>query len=160
LITWFKTSVRRVRDEKEVVVERWYDQAHKGEERRPRRFIHDWLKLHAMTETLTNVVTAARVTAGTGTGAGDSPHFIPLLHTTSQRFTVREVSGDKGYLDEDNLTAVAAVGALPFVAFKINVSVRGRTHGRSRGRRRSSPVLCTADASSGSRRSPSSSEAS
>jgi hypothetical protein len=118
--TGFKTSVRRVRDEKEVVVERWYDQAHKGEERRPRRFIHDWVKLHAMTGTLTNVVTATRVTAGTGTGAGDSPHFIPLLHTTNQRFTVKEVSGDKGYLDKDNLTAVAAVGALPFVPFKSN----------------------------------------
>lgn len=118
--TGFKTSVRRVRDEKEVVVERWYDQAHKGEERRPRRFIHDWVKLHAMTGTLTNLVAAARVTAGTGKGAGDSPHFIPLLHTTARRFTVKEVSGDKGYLDEDNLTAVAAIGAQPFVAFKIN----------------------------------------
>jgi hypothetical protein len=118
--TGFKTSVRRVRDEKEVVVERWYDQAHKGEERRPRRFIHDWVKLHAATGTLTNIVTAARVTAGTGTGAGDSPHFIPLLHTTTKRFQVKEVSGDKGYLDEDNLTAVAAIGAQPFMRFKSN----------------------------------------
>ncbi|HWO25262.1 MAG TPA: transposase [Kofleriaceae bacterium] len=109
-----------MRDEKEVVVERWYDQAHKGEGWRLRRFIHDWVKLHAMTGTLTNLVAAAHVTAGTGKGSGDSPHFIPLLHATTQRFTVKEVSGDKGYLDEDNLTAVATIGAQPFVAFKIN----------------------------------------
>lgn len=118
--TGFRTTVRRVRDEKEVVVERWYDQAHKGEARRPRRFIHDWVKLHAATGTLTNVVTAAHVTPGTGNGSGDSPHFIPLLHTTSQRFMVKEISADKAYLDKDNLTAVASVGALPFVPFKSN----------------------------------------
>jgi len=118
--TGFRTSVRRVRDEKEVVVERWYDQAHKGEERRPRRFIHDWVKLHAMTGTLTNVVTAARVTAGTGTGTGDSPHFIPLLNTTTRLFTVKQVSADKAYLADEHLERVAAIGVLPFIPFKTN----------------------------------------
>ena len=66
-------------------------------------------------------------------GSGDSPHFIPLLNTTTQRFAVKQVSGDKGYLDEDNLAAVAAVGAVPFVSFKDNS--RGMDHPNEHWRR-------------------------
>jgi hypothetical protein len=113
--TGFKTTVRRLRDEGEVVVERWHDQKHKEQ-----RFIHDWVKLHAATGTLTNVVTAARVTIGTGTGSGDSLQFKDLVNATAQRFQMREVSADKAYLAAPNLDAIAAVGALPFVPFKSN----------------------------------------
>lgn len=118
--TGFRTSVRRVRDEKQIVIERWHDQKHKTDEHDKNSFIHDWVKLHAATGTVTNIVTAAHVTTGVGKGSGDSPHFIPLLNTTSSQFTVKQVSGDKGYLDEHNLTAAATVGALPFVPFKTN----------------------------------------
>lgn len=131
--TGFRTTVRRVKDEKEAVIERWFDQKHTLPEHKRQMYIHDWVKLHAAIETLTNVVTAARVTAGTGTGSGDSPHFIPLLGTTTKRFAVKQMSGDKGYLDEDNLTAVAAIGALPFVKFKINS--RGMDHPNEHWRR-------------------------
>ena len=124
--TGFRTTVRRERDEKAVVIERWHDQKHKKDKGAPPKMIHDWVKLHAATDTLTNIVTAAKVTAGTGKGSGDCPHFIELLHTTNKRFTVKEVSGDKGYLDKNNLSAVAALGALPFVAFKDNS--RGMEH--------------------------------
>ena len=113
--TGFKTPVRRLKDESQVVVERWQDQKYKRD-----TFIHDWVKLHAVTGTLTNVVTAARVTMGTGTGSGDSPHFKGLVNATAKRFLMKEVSADKAYLDEDNLTAVATLGALPFVPFKAN----------------------------------------
>lgn len=122
--TGFKTTVRRVKDEKEVSIERWHDQKHKGEkgddESHMRRFIHDWVKLHAATGVVTNIVTAAHVTAGMGKGTGDVSNFIPLLHATATRFHIKEVSADKGYLDEKILTAVANVGAVPFVPFKIN----------------------------------------
>lgn len=117
--TGFKTTVRRLRDEGEVVVERWHDQKHKEQ-----RFIHDWVKLYAATGTLTNVVTAARVTLGTGTGSGDSLQFKDLVNVTDQCFQLREVSADKAYLAAPNLDAIAAVGALPFVPFKTNSGER------------------------------------
>lgn len=131
--TGFKTAVRRTRDEKQVVIERWHDQKHRLEKHERDLFIHEWVKLHAAIGTLTNVVTAGRVTMNTGVGAGDSPHFIPLLNATAKRFTVKQVSGDKGYLDEDNLTACAELGAEPFVPFKENS--RGMNHPNEHWRR-------------------------
>lgn len=130
--TGFRTTVRRVRDEKEIIVARWSDQKHKKDKKKIVWF-HEWVKLHAAVGTRTNVITAAHVSAGMGKGSGDSPHFIPLLNTTIQRFAVKQVSGDKGYLDEDNLAAVAAVGAVPFVAFKDNS--RGMDHPNEHWRR-------------------------
>lgn len=118
--TGFRTPVRRVRDEKEIIVARWSDQKHKKDKKQKVVWFHEWVKLHAGVGTLTNVITAAHVSAGMGKGSGDSPHFIPLLNTTAQRFAVKQVSGDKGYLDEHNLDAVAAIGAVPFVPFKTN----------------------------------------
>lgn len=130
--TGFRTTVRRVRDEKEIIVARWSDQKHKKDKKKIVWF-HEWVKLHAAVGTLTNVITAAHVSAGMGKGSGDSPHFIPLLNTTTQRFAVKQVSGDKGYLDEDNLAAVAAIGAVPFVSFKDNS--RGMDHPNEHWRR-------------------------
>lgn len=131
--TGFRTTVRRVRDEKEVVVERWHDHKHKGDKENERRFIHDWVKLHAANGTLTNVVTAARVTMGTGKGSGDCPNFPGLITTTAKRFEIKEVSADKAYLDEDHLTLVASLGAAPFMQFKENS--RGMEHPNEHWRR-------------------------
>ncbi|HEY1814997.1 MAG TPA: transposase [Kofleriaceae bacterium] len=118
--TGFKTTVRRVKEDKEVSIERWFDQKHKSDdEQKLRKFIHDWIKLHAATGTLTNVVTAARVTAGMGDGTGDTSHFRDLVNTTARRFIMKEVSADKAYLGKNNLAVVAAVGAQPFIPFKI-----------------------------------------
>ena len=92
---------------------RWHDYKH-GEDRR----VQQWIKLHAMIGTVTNVITAATVTAGT---ANDSPEFVPLVERTKANgFHVAEVSGDKAYLSHANLAAVEKVGAKPFVPFKTN----------------------------------------
>ena len=120
-----QTTVRRVRDEKEVVIERWFDQKHKGEkgkkgeEQRERRFIHDWVKLHIASDPLTNIVTAAKVTPSMGKGTGDTTQFDELINATAKRFQIKEVCADMGYLDKDNLATVAALGAVPFVPFTI-----------------------------------------
>ena len=88
---------------------RWFD--HKwGKEQR----INKWVKLHAMTGTLTNVVTEAVVTDWRD---HDSPQFVPLLNRTAESFTMREVSADKAYSSKANLAAVEAVGATPFIPF-------------------------------------------
>jgi hypothetical protein len=121
--TGIRTPVRRVRDEKEVVIERWFDQKHKGEkgekgaEQRERRFIHDWVKLHIASDALTNIVTAAKVTPSIGKGTGDTTQFDELINVTAKRFQIKEVCADMGYLDKDNLATVAALGAVPFVPF-------------------------------------------
>jgi transposase len=85
---------------------------------------HDWLKLHAMVGVKTNVVTSVVVTDH---GGGDATNFAPLVESTAERFTVREVSADKAYSTRDCLTAVDQLGATPFIPFKKN-AVGDSTH--------------------------------
>lgn len=97
---------------------RWYDEKY-GEEKKCQR----WVKLHAMIGTVTNVVTAAEVTEG---HVNDCPMFVPLLNATAAKgFDVREVSADKAYLSNENLTAIEAIGAAPYIPFKINSTPTG-----------------------------------
>lgn len=93
-----------------VTYDRWFDQKHGKLMAR-----HAWVKLHVMVGTVTNVVTSAKVSP-----EGDCPLMPELLQKTVQRFKVREVSGDKAYLSQENLEAIDAVGAVPFIPFKIN----------------------------------------
>lgn len=76
-----------------------------------------WLKAHAMVGTTTNVVTSIRVTDSNG---ADSPRLPELVESTAQRFRMCEVSADKAYLGHDNLAAIEAVGATPYIPFKTN----------------------------------------
>ena len=93
-----------------VVYDRWFDQKH-GKLMAE----HAWVKLHVMIGTATNVVTGVKVSS-----EGDCPLLPQLLKQTTRRFKVREVSGDKAYLSKDNLEAIDAVGAVPFIPFKTN----------------------------------------
>ncbi len=52
--------------------------------------------------------------------ANDTTYFVPLVQATAEHFEVREVSADKAYLSRKNLSAVEAVGGMPFVPFKSN----------------------------------------
>jgi transposase len=45
-----------------------------------------------------------------------------LVKQTANNFTVREVSGDKGYSSLDNHEAIAEIGATPYIAFKSNAT--------------------------------------
>jgi len=105
--TGFGTSVYR----------RWFD-AKYGREMKE----STWVKAHVACGTLTNVVTAVRVT---DSGGADCPQLPALLATTAQTFTVSEMSADKAYLSNDNLTAIEAVGAVPFIPFKTNSKQAG-----------------------------------
>jgi transposase len=95
-----------------AVYRRWFD-ANYGREMSEAT----WLKCHAMVGTTTNVVTAVAVT---DSASHDSPELPPLLASTAQRFNVAEVSADKAYLSNNNLTAIEAVGGVPFIPFKSN----------------------------------------
>jgi len=93
-----------------VTYDRWFDQKHGKLAAR-----HAWVKLHVMIGTATNVVTGVKVSS-----EADCPLLPALLAQTAQRFTVKEVSGDKAYLSAKNLEAIESVGAVPFIPFKIN----------------------------------------
>lgn len=87
----------------------WYD--HKWGKQVKRQ---EFVKLHAMTGTLTNVVTAATVNKS----GADSKQFVPLLNATVERFNPSEVSADKAYPSKANLQAADDLGIVPFVPFK------------------------------------------
>lgn len=80
---------------------------------------HAWVKVHVMTGAKTNVVTAVEIR---DPDANDCPQFIPLLQTTAQNFTVKEVPADKAYSSADNLEAVAALGGTAYIPFKSNAT--------------------------------------
>jgi transposase len=100
--TGFGTSVYR----------RWYD-AKYGREMSEAT----WLKAHVITGVSTNIVTAVSVTDGS---AHDSPELPALVAATGRTFALAEVSADKAYLSNANLTAIEAAGAMPYVPFKSN----------------------------------------
>src|SRR5262249_55446775 len=72
---------------------RWHD------ERYGERPGGDWVKAHAIWGVKTNIVTAGVIEGG---DAADSPQFKPLVRTTAENFTVKEVPADKAYLPHDN----------------------------------------------------------
>jgi transposase len=99
---------------------RWYDERYGGEKRCQR-----WIKLHAQVGTITNVIASVEATES---GVGDSVMLEPLLASSVARgFNVRELSADKAYLSNENLTAVESVGAVPYVPFKSNSRGTGRS---------------------------------
>jgi len=93
-----------------VTYDRWFDQKHGKLKAK-----HNWVKLHVMVGTATNVVTGVKVS-----NEGDSPLLPGLLEQTARNFDVKEVSADKAYLSKKNLEAIEAVGATPFIPFKSN----------------------------------------
>lgn len=99
---------------------RWFD-AKYGREMSAQK----WIKLHASVGVLSNVVTCARMTAGTGEGTADCPHLPALVEGTAKRFAMAEVSADKAYLSSENLEAIEKVGAKPYIPFKINSTADG-----------------------------------
>jgi Transposase DDE domain len=94
---------------------RWFDHKWGREQKR-----QDWVKLHAMTGVVTNVITSVTVTPNKGAGTSDSAQFPELLSKTAENFTMREVSVDKAYSSKAHAAAVEAVGATPFIPFKAN----------------------------------------
>ena len=72
-----------------------------------------------MTGVLTNVVTAVEIG---NKEAGDCPMFPPLVKATTVGFKIEEASADKAYGSHENYDTLEAIGAIPYIAFKINAS--------------------------------------
>jgi transposase len=94
---------------------RWFDEKY-GVERSGR----DWVKVHACVGVKTNVITAVEIK---GRDTNDCPLLPDLVRTTALNgFTIKEVSGDKGYLSAENVETVAALGGQAFIAPKSNTT--------------------------------------
>jgi transposase len=91
---------------------RWYDEKYGVE-----RSGHDWVKVHLVTGTKTNVVTAVEIG---DRNAGDCPQFKPMIEATARNFTIKEVSADKAYLSVENLELVESLCGTAFIPFKSN----------------------------------------
>lgn len=75
----------------------------------------NYVKLHALVGTKTNVIASATVT---DRDRHDYTQFAPLLTDGAKTFTMAEVSADKAYIGRSNLAAAAAVGAEAYIPFK------------------------------------------
>ncbi|HWU87636.1 MAG TPA: transposase [Kofleriaceae bacterium] len=99
---------------------RYFDAKYNGEKKCQR-----WVKLHAQIGTVTNVIASVEATES---GVGDVTMLAPLLASSVVRgFNVRELSADKAYLSNDNLTAIEAAGAVPYIPFKSNSRGTGKS---------------------------------
>lgn len=88
---------------------------------------HEYLKLHAVVGTKTNIICDCEVTQGNGIGTGDCTKFIPLVQNLQPNgFNVAEVSADKAYSSRDNLALVNGLGATAYIPFKSNTSAKSR----------------------------------
>jgi transposase len=88
----------------------WYDHKYGVTKRE-----HDWVKCHIMCGVKTNIITAVEIH---GRDASDTKLLPAMLEDTARNFTVAEVSADKGYGSVNNVDAIEAVGAKPFIALK------------------------------------------
>ena len=94
--------------------ERWVDEKYGI----PRKKIQ-WLKLHAMVGTKTNVITSCKVTGNDG---ADSPQLPELVSASANQFVLKTVVADKAYGAESNFAAINKVGGEFFPAFKDNAT--------------------------------------
>jgi transposase len=78
----------------------------------------NYLKLHALVGTKTNVCAAVRIT---DRDEHDYNSFVPLIEEGAKTFTMTEVSADKAYIGRSNLAAVEAAGAEAFIPFRSNL---------------------------------------
>jgi transposase len=99
------------------VYNRWYDEKYG----RPMKKA-TWLKAHACVGTITGIITSVKVTSS---GGADCPQLPALVDSTKASFRLAEVSADKAYLANDNLAAIEAAGAAPFIPFKLNSQADG-----------------------------------
>lgn len=94
---------------------KWFDEKYGVE-----RSGHDWVKAHIMCGVRTNIVTAVEIHER---NTNDSPLLPSLLQSTVDGgFDVKEVPADKGYSSVENIEAIHAAGAVPYIAFKSNAT--------------------------------------
>jgi len=92
-----------------------------GEDRTRR----DYLTLHALVGTRTNIVAACKVTDHR---YSDPVEFGPLVEKAAEDFDMKEISADKAYSSHANLAITEKVGAVPFIPFKSTAKAVSKSH--------------------------------
>jgi len=82
------------------------------------QYSRNYIKLHALIGTKTNVIAAATVT---DRDMHDYSEFKPLVVAGAESFNIAEISADKAYIGRSNLAAAAAIGAEAFIPFRSNL---------------------------------------
>jgi transposase len=82
------------------------------------QYSRDYIKLHGIVGTKTNVITAATIT---DRDTHDYSQLRPLVETTAETFDMKEVSADKAYIGRSNLAVIDAAGAEAFIPFRSNL---------------------------------------
>jgi transposase len=78
---------------------------------------HGWVKLHAIVDTTSHVITSVVVKHGS---SGDAPEFKPLVEQTVKNgFKPARISADAAYASHENIQCVVDLGAEPLVPFPI-----------------------------------------
>jgi hypothetical protein len=80
---------------------------------------------HLMMGVKTNIVTAVEATSDE---SADAPQLPALLDTTAETFDVQELSADKAYSSRKNVHAVDALGATPYIPFKVSAKGQSKKH--------------------------------
>jgi transposase len=88
----------------------------------------EFVQLHAMIGTKTNVVTAAEATVGPSSETAIMPG---LLAETTPHFIVEQVAADKGYSSRNVLELLDGKGIKPLVPFKNNAVAQRKGHAPS-----------------------------
>lgn len=94
---------------------------------------HEFLKLHAVCGTKTNIITACEVTPSEGEGTGDISQFASLsIETKENGFDVQEMSADMIYNSIDNYNLINSFGGKAFIPYKSNISATARSGNRGK----------------------------
>ena len=91
---------------------------------------HEFVKLHAVCGTKTNIITACEVTPSEGKGTGDISQFATLANATKANgFGIEEMSADMAYSSRDSIGLIDAFGGTAYIPFKKTAT--GRPNGKS-----------------------------
>ena len=86
---------------------------------------HEFVKLHAICGTKTNIITACEVTQSWGKGTADISLFAPLANETKENgFEVQEMTADMAYSSRDNFRLIQDFGGTAYIPFKKDASTR------------------------------------
>lgn len=94
---------------------------------------HEFVKLHAVCGTKTNIITACEVTQSEGEGTGDISQFAQLSTETKENgFEIEEMSADMAYNSIDNYNLINGFGGKTFIPYKSGTVATVRSGNRGK----------------------------